>query len=146
MQQVALSIFHVITDAFGLLCFAFLLALPWRFAAALVLMAADKQGREKHFLKSNAKVMCNAVGYALSRMRVFEVAISAACRESLFASAELHCGELAQMCIDVVHDIDGLCGDEGSKFSKTNCPPKVSSAMTFIVSALRARLAPLFPV
>ncbi len=138
-QQVGLSVAHVITDAFGLICFVFLLALPWRFAAALVLMAADKPGREKHFLKSNAKIMCNSVGYAFSRMRNFEVAVAAACRASLFANAESHCDELAHTCIDVVHHIDVLCGDDESKFSKLNCSPKVSSAMTFIVCALRAR-------
>jgi hypothetical protein len=117
----------------------FLLALPWRFAAALVLMAADKQGREKHFIKANAKMACNAVGYAFTRVRHFEVAISAASRASLFASEKSHCQELSNMCVDVVHDLDSLCGDDESKFTKMTCPPKVTSAMTFIVCALRAR-------
>ena len=58
------AIGHLITDAFGLMCFALLFLLPWRLAAAVVLMAADKKGREQHMLKSNAKSMCNAVGYA----------------------------------------------------------------------------------
>ena len=130
---------NIVTDAFGLLCFVFLLALPWRFAAALVLMAADEDGREKHFLKANAKVMCNAVGYAFTRMPKFEVAVSAACRKSLFMNAELHCEELQQMCVDVVHDLDALCGADKSKLSKTNCSPKVASAITLIVCSLRAR-------
>lgn len=117
----------------------FLLALPWRFVAALVMMAADKQGREQHMLKSNAKTMCNSVGYSFSRIHSFEVAIAAACRATLFMPAEFQCYELSSMCIDTVHSLDDLCGDDESKFSKQNCPPKVSSAVTFIVSALRIR-------
>ena len=122
----------------------FLLALPWRFAAALVMMAAGKQGREQHVLKSNAKTMCNSVGYCFSRMQSFEVAIAAACRASLFMPARSQRDELCNRCIDTVHCIDVLCGDDESKFSKANCPPKVSSAITFIVSALRLRFACCF--
>jgi hypothetical protein len=121
------------------MCFLLLFLLPWRLVAAVVLMAADQHGRQQHMLKSSAKAMCNAVGYGLSRMPSFEAAISSACRSSFFVSVELHCQQLQQLCVDIVHDIDNLCGDEESKFSKASCPQKVSSAMAFIVTALRVR-------
>jgi hypothetical protein len=127
LQQVVTAIAHVITDAFGLVCFAILLALPWRFAAALVMMAADKK-------------MCHCVGYFFSRMPDIEAATAAACRASLFMSSQFQRNQLSDACIETVHCIDALCGDDDSKFSKSNCPPKVMSAMTFIVSAVRFRL------
>jgi hypothetical protein len=140
LQQVVTAIAHVITDAFGLVCFAILLALPWRFAAALVMMAADKNGRDQHKLKSSAKQMCHCVGYFFSRMPDIEAATAAACRASLFMSSQFQRNQLSDACIETVHCIDALCGDDDSKFSKSNCPPKVMSAMTFIVSAVRFRL------
>jgi hypothetical protein len=138
-QHVAIAVGNIVTDAFGLICFLFLFALPWRLAAAIVLMAADKQGRAKHMLKSSAKSMCNAVGYGFSRIRSFEAAISSSCRKSLFYSAQFQFEQLEESCVDIVHHLDDLCSEEDSKFSKSTCSPNVSSAMAFIVAALRVR-------
>ncbi len=102
-------------------------------------MAADKQGREKFVHKRNAVAMCNSVGYGFKRMPSLEAAISVACRKSLFYSAEFQCEQLEQMCVDIVHSLDVLCGDSGAKFCKSTCSPKVSSAMAFIVAAVRVR-------
>jgi hypothetical protein len=138
-QQVVIAIGSIVTDVFAAACCSLLLATPWRLAATVVLMSVGKEGREKHSLKSSAKMMSNAAGYGFSRMRSFDDAISCASRNSLFYSVEFQCLQLKEMCVDIVHHLDSLCGEGASKFDKASCSQKVVSSMTFIVSALRVR-------